>query len=936
MSRKLLLMSLICLLSLIQNNYALGQITENDSGYTLADAIYILKLLTVPKNESDSQYVHTLSDVINILKILCDSKNNSNDKYVKVYPKDKHRLRQKQDITISETLEVINRDEPDAITLTFVSINVSPSILYLRGGSKDSFTCEHPIALTRNFNMLENEVQCKEWNLIAEWANSKGYSIPINKCVTNYPVNKINWYDTLKFSNALSEKMGYSPCYYTSENYISSSLYKSDISDSIYVDWNANGFRLPTEAEWELSAQASYVFTGFSFSNHFSGYEPYTMCNQEEYKTYVSEVLSVPKSLSANQFNLYDMSGNLKEWIWDIYNETYESCDKITFNPTGPESSTYHLYKRVVRGGSFRSDEYYFGVSSRDSFAPDQSSREIGFRLCRNSDQLNNASDTTLPEIMNETVNVLDRTHNSIEISWNHASDDNNVAYNLYLSTKNDYSDPVSTLKKNISENYFLIDNLEAGTQYFISVVAIDDYSNVNYYPMINATTLLENGEEKVHALPMVKVDAGSFVMGYTYTYSVASNCPLDNSENCEYKSYRNCVPYESTTIEECVFVTPCTSEAKKYTKYVTTTTTITNKISSDLKISIEKSDSMIDHCPYESCPYTKYTKKYLPIVTHKNCEFVSAINCGYLVSNCEFENNFACTSDTITPCVSTFGNNCSSIAYAGCESIMTENCEYSPYTICDYVTSFNCDTSPSNNYCTKVVELKETPVELKRSFYVATTEITWEFWDEIRQWAESHCFEFENSGIKGEYGTCPVTGINWFDAVKWCNALSLKEGLTPYYYVDVHKNSIYKTGRHFSAMSNVNYSSDGYRLLTEQEWEYIARSKGNTPGYQFSGYQNPTDLVNDFTWNRSNSSYPLSSVAQKKPNALGIFDLSGNVREWVDQSEGFSFIPTVKGGSFITQPFMMITSIKDLAKLYEKYSDTGFRICKSIIDNNE
>jgi hypothetical protein len=54
MSRKLLLMSLICLLSLIQNNYALGQITENDSGYTLADAIYMLKLLTVPKNESDT------------------------------------------------------------------------------------------------------------------------------------------------------------------------------------------------------------------------------------------------------------------------------------------------------------------------------------------------------------------------------------------------------------------------------------------------------------------------------------------------------------------------------------------------------------------------------------------------------------------------------------------------------------------------------------------------------------------------------------------------------------------------------------------------------------------------------------------------------------------------------------------------------------------
>ncbi|MCG8683993.1 MAG: formylglycine-generating enzyme family protein, partial [Desulfobacterales bacterium] len=109
-----------------------------------------------------------------------------------------------------------------------------------------------------------------------------------------------------------------------------------------------------------------------------------------------------------------------------------------------------------------------------------------------------------------------------------------------------------------------------------------------------------------------------------------------------------------------------------------------------------------------------------------------------------------------------------------------------------------------------------------------------------------------------------PVYGVNWVQAAEYCNALSLKEGLTPCYDFDgefeVH----------------CDFSADGYRLPTEAEWEFAARGGNVSRNYAYPG-GNDLDLV---AWYRKNTSR-LQPVGRKRPNELGLFDMAGNVGEW-------------------------------------------------------
>ena len=141
--------------------------------------------------------------------------------------------------------------------------------------------------------------------------------------------------------------------------------------------------------------------------------------------------------------------------------------------------------------------------------------------------------------------------------------------------------------------------------------------------------------------------------------------------------------------------------------------------------------------------------------------------------------------------------------------------------------------------------------------FYIGTTEVTQGLWNEVMGENPSH---FKSDHVDN---SLPVENISWLEAVKFCNKLSEKEGLTPCYKID-------------DAVVSCNFEANGYRLPTEGEWEYAARGDDSTAQFIFSG----SKKVEEVAWIKSNSDKRTHPVAQKSPNKNGLYDMTGNVAE--------------------------------------------------------
>jgi formylglycine-generating enzyme required for sulfatase activity len=165
-------------------------------------------------------------------------------------------------------------------------------------------------------------------------------------------------------------------------------------------------------------------------------------------------------------------------------------------------------------------------------------------------------------------------------------------------------------------------------------------------------------------------------------------------------------------------------------------------------------------------------------------------------------------------------------------------------------------------------------------SFSIDKYEVTYEKWTEVYNWGLTHGYTDLPVGENGYYqsGTNnPITMVNWYDILKWCNARSEKDGLTPVYYTDNTQASVYRTGQLSLASDAVKWTANGYRLPTEAEWEFAARGGKQTHGYTYSG----SNTIDNVAWYYSNSGSTTHTIGTKSANELGIYDMSGNVFEW-------------------------------------------------------
>lgn len=177
---------------------------------------------------------------------------------------------------------------------------------------------------------------------------------------------------------------------------------------------------------------------------------------------------------------------------------------------------------------------------------------------------------------------------------------------------------------------------------------------------------------------------------------------------------------------------------------------------------------------------------------------------------------------------------------------------------------------SPSGELCRYSDETQH-QVTLTHAFYISTTEVTQVQWQATMGWDGSH-FDGPNR---------PVEQIAWYDAVSYCNLRSVAEGLTPVYTIT---GATYSGNYITSANVTWNPNANGYRLLTEAEWEYACRA-GSTGAFCNGGISqcgcgseaNPGAVG----WYCGNSGDQTHDVGTKSPNAWGLYDMHGNVMEW-------------------------------------------------------
>jgi formylglycine-generating enzyme len=264
------------------------------------------------------------------------------------------------------------------ITINIFSQTIPKNMILVQGGTfKNTKSNYYGKNVTlSNFYIGKYEVTQKEWREVMRSNPSKFKG-------DNLPVENVNWYDCIEFCNAKSKKENLPPYYnidYTKDDLNNENMY-DDLRLTITINIRSNGYRLPTEAEWEYTASGGQISKNFTYSgseniDEIAVYEKTSNNKSNKSLDYGTYTIG---SMKSNELGIYDMSGNVWEWCWDWYNEDISSYVR---DPIG----TDYGEDRVLRGGSWNYHHNGCRIMFRLFNNPClHSDGNYGFRLVRNT-----------------------------------------------------------------------------------------------------------------------------------------------------------------------------------------------------------------------------------------------------------------------------------------------------------------------------------------------------------------------------------------------------------------------------------------------------------------------------------------------------------------------------------------------------------------------